>query len=212
MPVMQIDEVKKVLEDLYDGVKGTIISCSERSRENITSSTYVYGEAELHSIEKIFQIVDPQPDEVFVDLGAGVGKQVLTAALLYDFKKVRGIEILSDLHKTSKDILEQFRKKYGSKLPDGKEMPDIDFLKGNFLRADFSEADVAYMCSTCYSEEMMEGIARGAEHMKPGSRVVTLTKPLPSDQYEEIHHEFYPMSWGTSQVFIYKKKDINEEK
>lgn len=211
MPVMESDEVRKVLEDLYDGVKGTIISCTERSRENITSSTYVYGEAELQSIEKIFEFVEPKKGEVFCDLGAGVGKQVLTAALLYDFGKVRGVEILTDLHKTSKDILEEFKKKYGSKLPEGKEMPDIDFLKGDFLRADFSEADVLYMCSTCFSDEMMEGIARAAEMMKAGSRVITLTKPLPSDQFEEIHHEFYPMSWGTSQVFIYKKKEVKEE-
>ena len=34
----------------------------------------------------------------FVDLGSGIGRDVIAAALLYDFEQARGIELLEDLH------------------------------------------------------------------------------------------------------------------
>lgn len=202
---IEIKEVERILNELYEGIKGTIISCSERSRLNISSPVYVYGECELDSMDKILQIVAPKEGEVFLDLGFGTGKQIFTAAMLGSFAEIRGIEIMQDLYQTTTDALDRFREEYLPQLPEDFEFPEINLVRGDFLEEDFSDVNVAYMCSTCFSDEMMDGIARALEKTQPGTRVVTLTKPLPSDQFKEISHDFYKMTWGTSQVFIYEK-------
>ena len=202
---MNVKEVKKILGPLFKGIKGTLISCNERNRRDISSNVYVYGEAELDSMVKIFDVVSPKKGEVFYDMGSGVGKQVISAALLFDFSAVKGIDIMQDLYKTSIDVLSRFNEEFAPKLPPSKVLPEIEFILGDFLKYDISDADVIFSCSTCFDDEMMESIAEKVEKLKTGSRVITLTKSLPSNEFEEIHHCFYPMSWGTSQVFIYKK-------
>ena len=48
----------------------------------------------------------------------------------------------------------------------------------------------------------MLAISKLATEMKCGSKCVTLTKPLISDQYSIIDTKRYAMSWGPATCFI----------
>jgi hypothetical protein len=206
MTMVEHDEVREILRDLYSDIKGTLISCEERSRKKISENTFVYGEADFDSMVKIFDIVNPQPHEVFYDFGSGVGKQVLAAAMLCNCSAVYGVEYLDDLYATSCDVLEVFRKEHIPRFS-SESVAAIHFDHQDFFSYDFPHKEaVLFTCSTCFDTSMMEGIARKVEELASGSRVITLTKQLPSEEFEEITNSFYPMSWGASQVFIYKRK------
>ena len=50
---------------------------------------------------KLLEIVQPQPHDVFYDLGSGAGQAVLTLALLYPVAAAYGIELLPKLRALS---------------------------------------------------------------------------------------------------------------
>ena len=48
--------------------------------------------------------------------------------------------------------------------------------------------------------------------MKKGSFFISLTKRLPSNEFQVLEYEMYRMSWGEATVFIMQKlTDRNEE-
>ena len=44
-----------------------------------------------------------------------------------------------------------------------------------------------------------------AENMKPGSRFITLTKPLVSNAFEILDRRQYAMSWGAATAYIHAR-------
>ena len=58
-----------------------------------------YGEIVFESFASIFERMEPQPGQVFWDLGAGNGKPMALAALLYPQIVVRGVEYMDGLAK-----------------------------------------------------------------------------------------------------------------
>ena len=70
----------------------------------------IYGEVKFEVLSEVFlkSILLP-PGGVFVDLGSGVGRAVFAAAMLHDFKKCVGIEILQSLFEESQQILAQWK-------------------------------------------------------------------------------------------------------
>ena len=68
------------------------------------SEKFTYGETNLSSLRTIFDAVKGYEggreamQQVFVDLGSGVGKAVIAAAIDCEFQEVRGIELMPGLH------------------------------------------------------------------------------------------------------------------
>mmetsp|Transcript_44556 Transcript_44556/g.57020 ORF Transcript_44556/g.57020 Transcript_44556/m.57020 type:complete len:156 (+) Transcript_44556:43-510(+) len=67
------------------------------------------------------------------------------------------------------------------------------WLKGDFIFAN----------STCFSQELMMGISRRAEELKPGTVVVTLTSSLASPYLKLTGSRMFAMSWGASTAFFH---------
>jgi len=71
--------------------------------------------------------------------------------------------------------------------------------------------DVAYACSTCFDEPTVMKVAQAAMRMRPGTIFATSGVHLPSTWGKLI--ETIPqtsMSWGTCEVFVYKRHDNYE--
>ena len=82
-----------------------MISKKERQTKGLVSTSLTYGEIEFMSIAEIFEFIreeyhafPPRTGGVFIDLGSGVGKGVLTGALLNEFDEWIGVEVLDDLY------------------------------------------------------------------------------------------------------------------
>ena len=79
-------------------------SKKERQTKNLSSQNLTYGEIEYSSIAEIFEFIKEEynvfqsPGGIFTDLGSGIGKGVLTGALMHEFEEWVGIEVLDDLY------------------------------------------------------------------------------------------------------------------
>jgi hypothetical protein len=69
-------------------------------------------------------------------------------------------------------------------------------FEGSFTDFDWSNGDVVFANSTCFSDELMADLSVQAEKLKPGAIVVTFTKGMTSKAFEVLERKRYTMSWG----------------
>eukprot|EP00471_Norrisiella_sphaerica_P001102 CAMPEP_0184485302 /NCGR_PEP_ID=MMETSP0113_2-20130426/6924_1 /TAXON_ID=91329 /ORGANISM="Norrisiella sphaerica, Strain BC52" /LENGTH=246 /DNA_ID=CAMNT_0026866695 /DNA_START=37 /DNA_END=777 /DNA_ORIENTATION=+ len=190
---------------------GKKASSKERDEKNMGASTLVYGEIRFEpyaiTIEKIKKWYGglQKPGGVFYDIGSGTGKPTFAAVLLHDFDKAYGIEILGGLHKISLQLLDRWNKAIRPNLDERKQKTEIDFVLGDAVGYDFSDADLCFANSTCFDSKLMQQLAQGANKMKKGSFFITFTKELPSTAWKVLESERHNMSWGQATVYIQQK-------
>lgn len=191
------------------------ISSAERSKvTSVPSINLTYGEVKFESLAKAMSLhVDMKGKEVFYDIGSGSGRGVFTGALVHDFKKVCGVEIVPGLHEagvaqlelynnTIKPGLEEEAKSAGVSLTP----QEITLLCEDFRNFDWSDADVCWANSTCFGQQLMKHLSAYSERMKEGSFFITLTQKMTSPHWEMVTPgELYPMSWGSATIYIWKK-------
>ena len=207
-----------LLED-YPVNLGKAISKKQREREHLKDPTLVYGEIKYNFMALMFRVMKDDYDGlqkaggVFYDLGSGTGKPVFAAAILHTFERCVGVEKLSQLYTASLEITDHWRKLTDSVDDDIMSAEQkrcmIEFINDDIKNPEFSMSDatVGFANSTCYDEELMIHIASKADEMVAGSFFITVTKRLPSLQWDLLEMERYKMSWGEANVFLHRKKD-----
>eukprot|EP00826_Nyctotherus_ovalis_P058943 TRINITY_DN8153_c0_g3_i3.p1 TRINITY_DN8153_c0_g3~~TRINITY_DN8153_c0_g3_i3.p1 ORF type:complete len:271 (-),score=29.93 TRINITY_DN8153_c0_g3_i3:117-929(-) len=207
----QLQAYKAITQIYSDYVIDDTFSVSLKATEqlHLPRSPFTYGEISLLSFPHLLSLAKPKKDDVFYDLGCGSAKPVLYAALLHDFRKCAGIELLGSLC----DIA----KKYADKYEDHKRsasgpMGEVRIVEGDFLKIGFAEADVVYVPATTFDVSLMKELARCCEKLKTGSRIITLGKPVPCITEDNCHvvfniykKEIMLMSWGLEKVFYQEK-------
>ena len=206
-----------LLED-YPVNLGKAISKKQREREHLKDPTLVYGEIKYNFMALIFRVIKDDFDGlqkaggVFYDLGSGTGKPVFAAAILHTFERCVGVEKLSQLYTASMEITDRWRKLTDSVddeiMTAEQKRCMIEFINDDVKNPEFSMSDatVGFANSTCYDEELMIHIASKADEMVAGSFFITVTKRLPSLQWDLLEMERYKMSWGEANVFLHRKK------
>ena len=127
-----------------------------------------------------------------------------------------GIELNPFLHKMSLGVLEQFEEQLKTTLFATKfssaQRPPIELIMGSFLQLDihdWTDADVVFINSASFTDELLAGIAVLAAKMRKGSRVITLTHSLPEtgvgEKFKVVYRERTEMSWGAATVFIQER-------
>lgn len=103
----------------------------------------------------------------------------MAGALLHDFDRCIGVEILENLYCKSLEMKEVFQAAVtNNRLASHTK---FEVYKNDFLEFDWwSEADLVLANSTCYDMCLMRKIAEKASLMKKGSWMITLTKKLPN--------------------------------
>lgn len=202
---MDFDLARKIFNSLYSDVSGYEISSQAKSKLPYADKSLTYGEVVPESFHTIISQIEPKEGEIFYDLGSGTGKAVILASLFFRFSKVFGLEKLEDLWKCSRDVLQRFETEFKGLLPKDAQTSIIDFINEDFLEYDFSDADIVFTHSTCFSEELMENVKRRLERLKKGARVITATKTLDSGLFTLIKQEEYQFSWGRATVYFYTK-------
>ena len=199
---MDFGHAVTIFTTLYQDVKGYTLSAQGKKTLGSFDKAFTYGEVTPKAFYEIIKQVESK-DKIFYDLGSGTGKAVILAALLFDFKKCVGIELIDELWSASEGIRERYEQEMLSTFPDKKEK--THFLKGNFLTMNLMEADVVFAHSTCFGEELMKRLAEKLESQKKEGIVITITKILESPVHKLIKTFEVQMGWGRGTVYIYKK-------
>ncbi|HEV2600721.1 MAG TPA: hypothetical protein VGT41_00350 [Candidatus Babeliales bacterium] len=210
-PAINIAENKRFIEkELYRGIKGGgPLQEHERAliEKNYTKKTSIYGEILYDSAQALLQ--DPElafgPEDIFYDLGSGVGKMAVQVYLNTPVKKVVGIELSPTRHAKAEKVMQRCTQ--SNIMQKGRALA---LCHGDMLELDIDDATIIYMCSTCYPPELLEQLVLKFSKLQPGARIISL-KELPN--YAQHGMEFVkevrlPMTWSRedgSPVYIYRR-------
>ncbi len=192
---------KQILDEMYQDISGfgMLKPCDENKVVD-GGGAPTYGEINYESLQQLIKDLNFGPKDVFYDLGSGVGKTVLQVYANSPVKKAVGIELSDTRYEGSMKALERFKKK--NMIEKGRK---IAFINGNILDENLKDATIIYTCSTCFSRELMEQIAKKLSKLKKGLRFLTLKKiPTPEHFGFELVKEYnLPMSWAKEGNAVY---------
>ncbi len=197
--------IANIINEIYQPIDGMKISLAERDRLQIVDSNYTYGEINPETFGDMLEMVKPQQGEVFYDLGSGAGKAVICAALLFDWGKCCGVEMLPGLVDASRAAAQALDNsaKIKSKFPD--RHYNIQFIQEDILKADISDADVIFLHATTFGQPLWDNLKAKLNQLKTGIRVIVNTKQLDSNYFKKIDEQTREMGWGESMAFTYQK-------
>lgn len=184
-------------------------SRTERDERGISrNQSLTYGEVEFGAFAAVLRRIPCPGGGRFVDLGSGSGRAVFVvrchkppphaspspatdgsrqscprqARAVRDFDRYTGIELLAALHDIARIRQRRFERAILDLCPlRGHALSgSVRFVCASLLDVDWSDADVVFCNSTCFSHKLMRHIGRQARFLKPGAHVVTFTVPLPS--------------------------------
>ncbi len=169
---------QEYMNALYQGISGFISYEPGEKEEGEKKKVFLtYGEMLYPSVGKIINYLgDINENDVFYDLGSGIGKVGLQFFLRTPIKKARGIEFSATRNKYAEHVYAQVNKEF-PELVAGRT---LDCINGNFLEQDISDATIIYACSTCFSEELLADIGKMIDEQCPNIRYIATNKHIPS--------------------------------
>jgi hypothetical protein len=199
----------------------------------VDDGSLVYGELSDEELERYFAAISPYlvPGCKFVDLGSGLGKVVMTAALHYAFDHCKGVEILAYRERLAKDrfnhllkvgqegfatLLAQKQKVNPSDpipLPWGGDLKALHLLTipnrvelaaGDMFNCDVSQAGLVFIYSTCFGSLMGKLAHKLASELPEGAMVSTTTYALNHPALKLVKH-FPAKELAWTDVFMYCK-------
>jgi|GEM_PF-1047874 len=199
------EELLQILTGIYENIDGHQTSTRYREENQISDKSLTYGEIKFKTFAEVIRLCGDASGKIFYDIGSGTGKPCIAASLMFDFAKTIGIEYVPDLYKLSlqaKEALKEHLDENISKKLDEK----IQFINGDALEYDFSDGDIVFCNSTCFTLEFYEALLPKFAELKKGSYVINLTKSFTSPQFELIFEsKELEYSWGKPTTRIYKK-------
>lgn len=198
-------KAKEIFDGIFKDVNGRALSLEGRESQQLSSKSFVYGEAVFDPFSKLLSEVEVKPGQLFLDCGSGTGKAVFVGHLVSGFSKSIGVELLESLYKASEKALEIYNKDYRPQIAKEVEGREIKFILGNILDIDYSTADVVFMNSTCFQEDLMQALIEPVNKMKPGAILITLSKTMNSPAFEQYKQITFEFSWGQGTAFYHRK-------
>ena len=114
-----------------------------------------YGEILTPSVDYLLGLIKLTADDVFLDLGSGLGKLCMQVFMRSKVKKVYGIEAYEPRYLDAVSAGKKAKRKKPELFRGERE---LNFLQDNFLTFDFAQATVIFMCSTTFGSDLMEAI------------------------------------------------------
>jgi SAM-dependent methyltransferase len=196
---MKDENLLKIFNDIYKDIDGFNLSISERRKLNLDDKTLVYGEIKPQTFLDLLKKANISQNDVFYDLGSGTGKAVVLAMLFFNIKKSVGIDILHSLVEAANEVKNKFIEKGFDNFK------NVFFIRDDFLNFDFSEATLIFAHSTCLNDDQIKKLEEKCLLLKPGSRIILVTKTFSSSNFEIIYKGETEFSWGVGTVSIYLK-------
>jgi SAM-dependent methyltransferase len=142
-----------------------------RDRAEVESATGFdraagYGEVLLDDFVDMLNGVGAQAGQHFYDLGSGLGQLVLIAGLLG--LDATGVEVVNQRHQQACAVVRQAEEEGV-----GHDHGSINFIHDSFYNVDFSDADIVFVNSVLFSDDMMSTISEKAQTMKHGAHIIS---------------------------------------
>jgi trans-aconitate methyltransferase len=202
---MELAHAQEILGRLYHQVSGPAISLAEQKRMGREEDSTTYGEVRAASVHELLSAVAPREGENFIDLGSGLGTATLAAAMLFPFRRLVGVELLTGLGDAARKALSRYDAEVRPQLSELHQQQRIEFLDGDLLEVDLSDFDVVFSQAVCFDAELMAKMAARLETLKSGARVVLVGHQLSSSAFTQIDIKVMRANWGTSLTWVYQR-------
>ena len=218
----ELNNLEDIFEHIYEDVPGHVAKMNSRKERETTGlnvPSLTYGEILFRPFaEVMYKLYDygfPKPDpeartHKFVDLGSGSGRPVFAAALCHPFDNCVGYEILEGLSEVANNLKNHWENEVKATAPEYAQSTEFEFVHGDLLEMSWSDADVVFMNSTCFDDELLAKIQPMIDQMQKGTFVITTTKPLKSYLWQVIEKNRFEEAWGAATVFIHTKIRDND--
>ena len=160
----------------YDILKKYNLDISKNHVSNFDKSLFIenkysdtYGELTSDGLKKILDSIDTE-NKIFYDLGSGTGNTIFRASINYNLKKCIGVELAHCRYLHSKELL----KNINCNLIKNK----IDFIFGDFLMEDISDADIIYISNCCFNKDTNQKIGNKIKDTINKSCIIYCSKEL----------------------------------
>ncbi|MGK0309289.1 MAG: hypothetical protein ACJAT5_000301 [Lentimonas sp.] len=158
----------RIINRLYKELDGFTCSSEVDDKRFFGSNASVYGELTPLGTQQLLNYLQLSEEDVFYDLGSGVGKINIQIGMTVSIKKCVGVELMYSRWKESSMALEEAR---SQNLLITK---NVQFYNESFLESDITDASVIYIASTCYSSTFMDKFVRKIKTCTKPVKVVTL--------------------------------------
>lgn len=173
--------IQTILEKLYADIR-----FPSQQKVDLT-----YGEILFESITKCLSFYPLCNEDIFLDIGSGLGKVVLQVALQTSVRAAYGIEIIPELH--------QYALQAQRKL----KHDNIHFICADFLAIPWPETTTLLIGSPCFSLPTLEQLAFRIETSK-SIRLVFSLRPLLLLQRLRLQQIIrLEGSWDSALCYIY---------
>lgn len=190
--------VVEYIERIYSNTSGFQMTSNDKLlNTNSININSTYGEILPSSVAQMISSLDLSNNDVFYDLGSGTGKVVTHFFLGSPVKKSVGVELGSHRYNVSQQIKSKLNQHFNSKYK------QINFLNEDMTRVDLSDGTIFYMCSTCFSPQLMNTMYNKIRQVPNLKYIITL-KPLENQEHSFVKD--LPMTWNQSgsKVYFYK--------
>ncbi|MBM3468034.1 MAG: hypothetical protein FJX71_01215 [Alphaproteobacteria bacterium] len=188
---------KAYLQMLFENKGGYTIPEEEITAILTAGGHPQYGEITYDSASHILNDLDLTKNDVFYDLGSGVGKLVLQVYLTTPVKKSVGIE----LSKTRWNIAETCRRQIASDehTTAGR---DLSFLNQNISATNISDATVCFISGITFPQPLIHSIMDRLSAIDHEVKVISVL-PLPFHKHFKLLKTYtLPMSWSPEGVEV----------
>jgi SAM-dependent methyltransferase len=194
-------DLRATLRQLYRGLDGFPISPADERRVDGSAGSSTYGELQPTSTLRLLEQLDLDRRDQFVDLGAGVGKVVLLAAMSTAVGSALGVELSTTRVAVAREALVRARR--ARVRGAGK----VRMLEADMLRCPLDDATVIYTCSTAFSSAFMRRLVRRLVKLPKLRTLVSLQDLDPHRAFELREVMRVDASWTRrTEVYVYSRR------
>lgn len=171
-------------------------------KEAVADLSETYGEILPESVEKLLLQLQLKPNDIFLDLGSGLGKMVAQVFMTTEVKESCGIEFVSTLHEQANESAIQLLHKYPASFSGNRK---LTFLHGDFMKIKCPGATVVFIASAMMTMATLDALGMMMNEMDEVHTVLTL-KPLRTLQRLPFKGTIrIECSWDTALCYRYGK-------
>ena len=186
---------------MYRDVDGFEIPRADERKVARSRGSATYGELMPTATIRLLEQLELGDRDLFVDLGSGLGKVVMLAAMTTGVGRALGVELSPTRVALAEQVLALARRE---------QLAGVDraaFVEGDMLRHPLDEATVIYTCSTAFSDSFMKRLQGRLVTLPRLRKLVSLQDfdAHPAFELCEIHR--LDASWKRrTKVYVYERR------
>lgn len=176
---MDSNSVQRLFNEVFNEFDGWALCNEAIKKMPYFNRVFLYDEASVESFARALEKTCPNENDIFYDLGSGLGKKVFAAALLCDKLHSKGIEILPDMYEASVQIQRTLHMR--GHLVEKR----VQFILGNYDEIDFTDASIIHISIFPFLLEcqLYGSLGEKLKKLKTGTRIITSEVSLPLAEY-----------------------------